>query len=219
MLKKSGNKDLGFYIATVFLALSFLLYALMFDNVLITSPGMEPGLKDGDYVLVSNTKYLLSVPFVGKLTKLGKPERGDLIFFETKAQGDDGEKVSSILRVVGLPGETLEIINKGVFIENKPFKEPYTTFDDSKIYPPGISVRDNLGPFVIPDNSYFLMGDRRDITTDCRFFGFVAAEEIKGEVLFIYWSTNPDNGVFRGIRWERIGSQHFMTKLQVVKKF
>lgn len=206
MRKNSGNKDLGFYITAVFFTLSFIFYVLMFDNVLITSPGMEPSLKDGDYVLVNNTKYLLSVPFVDKFTNLGKPERGDLIFFETKAQGDDGEKVTSILRVVGLPGEALEIINKKVFVENKPFKEPYTSFDDSKVYPPGLSVRDNLGPFVVPDDSYFLMGDRRDITTDCRFFGFVTTEEIKGEVLFIYWSTNPDNGVFRGIRWERIGS-------------
>ncbi len=206
MRKNPEKKDFSFYIVAVFLSLFFLLYVLIFDNVLITSPGMEPSLKDGDYVLVNNIKVLLSVPIVGKLTKFGKPERGDLIFFETKAQGDDAEKVTSILRVVGLPGETLEIINKGVFVERKPFEEPYTTFDDSKVYPSGLSVRDNLGPFVVPDNSYFLMGDRRDITTDCRFFGFVNTEEIQGEVLFIYWSTDPNNGIFRGIRWERIGS-------------
>jgi len=206
MRKNPGNKDFVFYITVVFFTFSFLLYTFIFDNVLITSPGMEPSLKDGDYVLVGKTKILLSLPIVVKFSKLGKPERGDIIFFETKGQGDDGEIVSSILRIVGLPGETLEITNKRVFIDNKLLKESYTTFDDSKVYPPGLSVRDNLGPLVVPNDSYFLMGDRRDITTDCRFFGFVKIEEIKGEVLFIYWSTDPDSGIFRGIRWERIGS-------------
>lgn len=205
MFKNLGDKDTRFYATAAIFILAFFLYVLLFDNVLVTSTGMEPSLKSGDYVLVSSAAYTFSLPVVGRVKKLKEPERGDLVFFQTKAHGKEGERSSSILRVVGTPGETLKIVNKEVLIDDRPLKEPYVSFSDTKVYPEGLSSRDNFGPFVVPEDSYFLLGDKRDITVDSRFFGFIVMEEIKGKVIFIYWSTDLLNGLFKGSRRERIG--------------
>ncbi|MBN1572480.1 MAG: signal peptidase I [Deltaproteobacteria bacterium] len=205
MFRKLGDKDIGFYGTAALFILVFFLYVLLFDNVLITSPVMEPGLKSGDYVLVGSASYNLSVPIGGRPFEIKKPKRGDIVFFEKEAREDDGAGTSSVLRVVGVPGDTVEIVDKKVFIDGKPIREPYVTLSDEKLYPGSISERDNLGPFIVPADSYFLLGDRRDVTMDSRFFGFITSGEIKGKVVFIYWSTNPARGIFRDIRLNRIG--------------
>lgn len=205
MFKNLRDRDIGFYGTAALIVLLFSLYVLIFDNVLITSPVMEPKLKGGDYVLVGGAPRAFSASIPGRLFDLKKPKRGDIVFFEKEAGEDDGAPTSSVLRVVGIPGDTVEIVDKELFIDGKPVREPYVTLSDEKVYPGGLSERDNVGPFIVPDGSYFLLGDRRDVTTDSRFFGFVTSGEIKGKVVFIYWSTDPTTGIFRDVRLNRIG--------------
>ncbi len=205
MFRKIGDRDIGFYGTAAVFILAFFVYALLFDNVLITSPVMEPGLKSGDYVLVGSAAYTFSVPIGGRLLNVKKPKRGDIVYFEKEAGEDDDTRSSSVLRVVAVPGETVMIVDKELFIDGMSIYEPYVKFSDDKVYPGGLSTRDNVGPFIVPDGSYFLLGDRRDITTDSRYFGFITIDEIKGKALFIYWSADPAGGVFRDIRLNRIG--------------
>ena len=205
MFRNLGDRDIGFYATAAVFILVFFVYVLLFDNVLITSPVMEPGLKSGDYVLVGSAAYTFSAPIGGRPFDVKKPKSGDIVYFEKEAREDDDTRSSSVLRVAAVPGETVEIVDKELFIDGMSIYEPYVKFSDDKVYPRGLSVRDNVGPFIVPEDSYFLLGDRRDITTDSRFFGFITIDEIKGKALFIYWSTDPTSGIFQDIRLNRIG--------------
>jgi signal peptidase I len=202
---RKGDRDIGFHVTAAVFILVFLLYVLLFDNVLVTSPVMEPGLESGDYVLVSGAAYTFSVPVAGRLFNVKEPRRGDIVYFVREAGEDDGAPTSSVLRVVGIPGETVMIVDRELFIDGRSIHEPYVTLTDNRVYPGGLSARDNVGPFIVPEDSCFLLGDRRDITTDSRFFGFVTLDEIKGRVVFIYWSSDPAGGIFQDIRLNRIG--------------
>lgn len=182
---------------TVFIALCVLLLVLFslhihfFDNVLVTTDGMSPALSNGDYVLVSNASYEMRIPLLNKVVRREGPERGDMVIFSHTSRHafgtGNGDEFSSILRVIGLPGEEVEIIDKELFIDKKPIIEEYVTFDDEKTYPRAISPRDNIGPVIVPEGSYLLLGDRRDMVSDSRFFGFVSIDEIIGKVVLIYW--------------------------------
>jgi signal peptidase I len=107
--------------------------------------------------------------------------------------------------VVGLPGEELEITDKVVYIDGYPLHEDYVSIEDDKTFPQDLSPRDNFGPVYVPEDQYLLLGDKRDMSSDGRFFGFVKREEISGKVVIIYWSRDFSSGVFSNVRWERIG--------------
>ncbi|MFN3921283.1 MAG: signal peptidase I, partial [Caldimicrobium sp.] len=113
------------------------------------------------------------------------------------------KKLDFIKRVIGLPGDTIEIINKKVFVNGKPLKEPYVQFSDKEIYPKEISPRDNFGPIKVPPGQLFVLGDNRDQSYDSRFWGFVPISSLKGKALIIYFSWDSEKG---SIRLRRIGS-------------
>jgi signal peptidase I len=100
--------------------------------------------------------------------------------------------------VIGLPGETVEVRNKGVYINGNKLDEPYKIHVDSTTYSPDpwtpeeLKVRDNYGPVTVPPGSYFVMGDNRDNSNDSRYWGFVTWDEIIGKPLFVYWSYESD---------------------------
>src|ERR1051326_3112001 len=132
-------------------------------------------------------------------------------------------------RVVGLPGETLMVRDKNVYINGKMLNEPYTIHEDPMVYPPQPALpepyrsRDQYGPYTVPDGQYFAMGDNRDRSSDSRFWGTVPRSMIKGRAFMVYWSwkrtpqQNPDASTwekarelldvvwhfFPGTRWER----------------
>ena len=115
-----------------------------------------------------------------------------------------------IKRVIGLPGERLEISIDRVFINGEFVDEPYAYFEPeekSSRQAQGSTDAEpvsRFGPIVIPEGNLFVMGDNRYNSIDSRYFGFVELETVKSKASFIYWSQNPDNNTFKGINFGRI---------------
>ena len=115
-----------------------------------------------------------------------------------------------IKRVIGLPGETIEISKDRVFINGEFIDEHYAYFEPeekSSKQAQGFSDAEpvsRFGPIVIPEGKLFVMGDNRYNSVDSRYFGFVELETVKSKASFIYWSQNPDSNTFKGINFGRI---------------
>ncbi len=171
------------------LAFITLVYLALFAAVKMESPSMEPEIAAGDYLLVRRGAYGLRLPFGGEVVRTGRPERGDIVLIEK--QRDNGEAgggdIVTVLRVVGLSGEVVSIADKEVWIDGERLSEGYATFSDDHVYPEALSDRDNMAAVVVPDDAFFVMGDRRDTTTDSRFFGVVTRDEILGKVVLVSW--------------------------------
>lgn len=115
-----------------------------------------------------------------------------------------------IKRIIGMPGDTLQIIDKNVYINGKYLKEPYVQHIDYRIIPRTkgqlyygskfMGSRDNFGPVVVPEGSYFAMGDNRDNSSDSRYWGFLDKDFIRGIPMILYWSWDNHHR----IRWRRI---------------
>ena len=166
----------------------------------IPSGSMKPTLLIGDHILVSKFNYGIKIPFIRTdLIPLGAPERGDILVF---IYPEDRSK-DFIKRLIGLPGDTIEIRDKRIFINGVPYNDKHGVHVDNLIIPGAVQPRDNFGPARVPEGAYFVMGDNRDESYDSRFWGFVGAKDILGKALIIYWSWNQEE---YGIRWSRLGN-------------
>jgi signal peptidase I len=210
------------------LILALIIRAFLVQAFSIPSGSMEPTLLIGDYLLVNKFAYGIRNPITNKVwIPIGKPHRGDVVVFIFP---QDPTK-DYIKRVIGLPGDKIQIINKKVYINGKLFETPEAVYDDPLVIPPPQrptdSARDNLGPVTVPANSYFVMGDNRDHSYDSRFWGFVPMNDFRGKAFIIYFSWQGPQGkplilAFWGgleglthhlswnsndfrIRWDRIG--------------
>ncbi|MCB2192258.1 MAG: signal peptidase I [Deltaproteobacteria bacterium] len=170
-----------------------LLWALVISAVLragvvqaswVPSGSMEPALLPGDHMLVNKLCYDLKLPFTGVvLLSTGDPQRGDVVVFRNPAgHGDDLVK-----RIIGLPGETVEMRGKAVYVNGRLLKEGWGR------YAPRSHLGEHFGPFQVPRGSYFMMGDNRDNSYDSRFWnhgqgGFVPREDIVGRADVVLWS-------------------------------
>lgn len=115
-----------------------------------------------------------------------------------------------IKRIIGMPGDTLQIIDKNVYINGKYVEEDYTQYTDYRIIPREqgrlyidsrfVGSRDNFGPVVVPEGHYFVMGDNRDNSNDSRYWGFLSEDLIRGRPMIIYWSWDEHHR----IRWNRL---------------
>ncbi len=152
----------------------------------IPSASMSPTIETGDQVLNNKLYYCRA-----------NPSRGDVIIFKYPLD----EKLSYIKRIIGMPGDTLEIRDKKVFIDKTALDESYVMHIDSNVYAiePG---RDNTAPIVIPPDYYFVLGDNRDNSLDSRHWGLIDRTQIKGKPVIIYWSWKKD---FPFVRWHRVG--------------
>ena len=165
----------------------------------IPSGSMEDTLAIGDHILVSKFIYGTKIPFTDtRFFKLRDPERGDVIVFEYP---EDPSK-DFIKRVVGTPGDVVEVRNKKVYVNGMQYENPHEVHKEKDLIPKEQNPRDNMAPVKVPDSSYFVMGDNRDRSYDSRFWGFVKNEKIKGLAFIKYWSWNSDS--FR-VRWRSIG--------------
>ncbi|MCI0420661.1 MAG: signal peptidase I [Acidobacteria bacterium] len=173
-----------------------LIFVFFFTNFIaqatqVPTESMKPTILVGDHFFLDKFAFPANYPqFVSKVLPAREIDRGDIVAF--KSPGDP--KVPFIKRVIGLPGETLEIRDKTVYINGKELEESYKHFIDPNVYergsgiPSDYIVRDNFGPKVIPPNSYFMMGDNRDNSNDSRYWGVVDGKSVIGKPLFIYWS-------------------------------
>jgi len=191
----------------------------------IPSGSMIPTLTIGDHLLVNKFIYGPRVPFTDTRIFVWKePKRGDVIVFKYP----DDEKKDFIKRVVGLPGDKLEIKKGKLLINDQlvPVVETGEYVDKEHRFGKGYDIKaklleEQLGnvthkiqylrdqsdydfhAVLVPKDSVFVMGDNRDNSQDSRFWGFVKYNKILGRALIIYWSWDG-NG--RWVRWERIGS-------------
>ena len=187
----------------------------------IPTGSMENNLLIGDHLLVN--KFVFA-PTLGGAERAVLPmrdiRRGDIVVFKYP---DEPER-DFIKRVIGLPGETVELKQKKVYVNGTPLDEPYVHFlepprsADSASEVTSLDVRERYGPVTVPANQYFVMGDNRDNSQDSRYWGFLPRDYVKGRALIIYWSYEAeredyeDAGAADTVR--SLGSvfAHFFTK-------
>ena len=157
----------------------------------IPTGSMENNLLIGDHLLVN--KFVLGPtisPIERALLPIGAIRRRDVLVFKYPEEPDR----DFIKRVIGLPGETLEVREKKVYINGSPLDEPYAHYltpaaDESQYHEvTSFDVRERYGPVTVPPNHYFVMGDNRDNSQDSRYWGFLPRDYVKGKALVIYWS-------------------------------
>ena len=232
---------------------AFLIKNYVFQNFKIPSSSMEQTMLIGDYLYGDRLKYYFTDPeredFVifqypadpeePGLTTVENPnpqQRREDYFLLIKPIYWDKvnwkfiwhQKKNVVKRIIGLPGDTIQIYNKQVYINGELFKRDYEQYIDSSIIPRDkgnlkwnnelMGSRDNFGPVIVPENKYFVMGDNRDVSADSRYWGFLDRKDITGTPLFIFFSygkpplTNIRDYVYeqRGmlrtrssIRWKR----------------
>ena len=194
----------------------------------IPTGSMENNLLVGDHLLVN--KFVFGPASTGlehALLPVDAIARGDVVVFKYPEEPER----DFIKRVIGLPGETVELRRKRVYIDGSPIDEPYVHF----LVPPDpharevapYDVRENYGPVTVPADHYFVMGDNRDNSQDSRWWGFLPRDYVKGKALMVYWSFEADrddyadqglggavSGVFDVVthfftrtRWERLFHQ------------
>jgi signal peptidase I len=192
----------------------------------IPTGSMEYNLLIGDHLLVNKFIFAPTPLAIGRAVLPVRPiRRGDIVVFKFPDQPDR----DLIKRVIGLPGETVELKTKKVYVDGKPIDEPYVHF----LIPPSgdyqevtsSDVRENFGPVTVPPHQYFVMGDNRDNSEDSRYWGFLPENNVKGKALIIYWSyeSGREDYVDEGYvaTAKRLGSVfvHFFTRTRWERLF
>lgn len=183
--------------------IALIIRAVLVQAYKIPTGSMQPTLrgaedyKIGDHLLVNKFLYgsVIDIPFTTihfpRLPAIRSPKRGDVVVFKYP---EDPRK-DYVKRCIGLPGETVEIRNKVVYIDGKPLDEPWLRrfpkrmhfADGENIYPAHLSPRDNFGPLKIPEGQFFVMGDNRDNSADSRFWGLLKYQFLRGQAVVVYW--------------------------------
>jgi len=187
------------YAEAIFIALLLALFIREFvvQAFKIPSGSMIPTLLVGDHILVNKFIYGIKMPVTGQVVvPVKEPARNDIIVFKYPLNPSQ----DFIKRVIGLPGDTIEIINKKLYINGKPLANDHGVSLDNRIMTEG--PRDNFGPVTVPPHSLFVMGDNRDNSADSRFWRFVDYKNIKGKAFILYWSWDSEDF---SVRWNRIG--------------
>ena len=197
----------------------------------IPTSSMEGTLLVGDFLLVNKAAYGAEVPLLGmKLPAFKEPLRGDIVVFNPP---HDPIK-NYVKRVVGMPGDTLEMRDKVLYVNGAETSEEFARYVDrsgADAIHPNMKwqrshllaretvrrrgrrgeyrpSRDNWGPLAVPDSSYFVLGDNRDNSEDSRYWGFVERGAIRGQPWIVYYSFDATGGRpawLRAVRWNRVG--------------
>ncbi|MBW1787206.1 MAG: signal peptidase I [Deltaproteobacteria bacterium] len=151
----------------------------------IPSGSMEPTLLVGDHILVNKFIYGVKIPFIRKtLIPIGRPDRDDVVVF---IYPEDTSK-DFIKRIIGLPGDRLEIIEGKILINGREYEDAFGFYGEPERRTGPGGKRNHFGPVVVPENHLFVMGDNRNHSYDSRFWGFVPMQSVKGKAFIIYWS-------------------------------
>lgn len=205
------------YIETGLIALvaAVLLRLFVVSAYRVNSASMEGSLFTGDYIFVNKLAYDYGT----------EPQIGDIIVFDYP---NNPEK-KFIKRIVASAGQEVQVADKILYVDGEVASiPPMSKHIDKRIIPGDLSFRDNFGPYIVPPDQYFVMGDNRDDSRDSRFWGAVSLDHIRGKTVFIYWSWEPTaespdwtfpyvhnlvqwvgHGIYNfptHIRWERLGS-------------
>jgi len=165
----------------------------------IPTSSMEDTLLVGDFLLANKFVYGARLPIVNwQLPAISDPERGDVIIFIYPGDGT----TKYIKRCIGLPGDTILVRDKELYVNGERFPDPEhlkyidTNFRGELNIQPrrmgGRDSRDNFGPYIVPRDSYFMMGDNRDNSSDSRFWGAVPKQLVLGEALVVHWSWDEE---------------------------
>lgn len=206
------------------IVLFLVLRSFIVQTFVITSGSMEDTLLVGDMLLVNRASIGSFIPGTGvRIPGYSKPRHGDILVFDPPHE----ETLKLIKRLIGLPGDTLEMRDRVLFRNGAEVSEPYVIHgppgDD--VHPwmswqvdhvaPGVDregyfpSRDNWGPLVIPDDHYFMLGDNRERSLDSRYWGLLEGWRLEGRAVFTYYSYNRDSyrpfPALREVRFGRIG--------------
>lgn len=172
----------------IFLCIAFFLRAAIVEAFKIPSSSMVPTLRIDDHILVSKFAYGFRIPLKSEmLYQYRNPERGDVVVFtlpDDPNTPDDETYTNIIKRVIGLPGDMIQVAGTKLLINNQEYREEYARWEQNGI-PEG-----NFGPKVVPEGHVLLLGDNRDHSRDSRFWDdpFLDMKRIKGKAFIIYWS-------------------------------
>jgi len=180
------------------LIVALCLRATIVEAFKIPSSSMEATLQIGDHILVNKLSYGLHLPFFQKeaVYQYATPERGDIVVFTLKDNPqtpEDESDTNLIKRVIGLPGDTLQVKGTNVIINGS----RYAADDKYASWLSG-GVK-NFGPVIIPKDKLFMMGDNRDFSKDARYWAdpFLPRERVKGRAFIIYWNSSMFRRIFR----------------------
>ena len=197
----------------------------MVRTFVIDSGSMENTLLVGDYLIVNQVAMGSGIPFTDiRIPGYTDPCRGDIVVFDPHHE----EKMIIVKRVIGMPGDTLHMRDKILYLNGVAQDEPYVVtgpepdgFDPAMLWQQEILLggprddyvptRDTWGPLVIPKGHYFMLGDNRNESLDSRIWGVLERWRIRGRVVVIYFSFNRDSyrpfPFIREIRLGRIGQR------------
>ena len=179
----------------------------------IPTGSMEPNLLIGDHLLVN--KFVFGSYLSGAesaLLPMSDIARREVIVFKYPEEPER----DFIKRVIGLPGDQVEVRHKRVYVNGKLLDEPYAYYleepppvpdelEPGDRQPSNGDPRESYGPFTVPPKHYFVMGDNRDNSQDSRYWGFLPRDYVKGRALVIYWSYEAEAGnILTGTRWRRL---------------
>lgn len=169
------------YLETAIIALvaAILLRIFVVSAYRVSSSSMEDTLFEGDYIFVNKMAYQFGTP----------PQLGDIVVFKYP----NNPQKDFIKRIMAGPGQVVEVADKIVYVDGQVARIPTESKNtDQRIIPGDLSFRDNFGPYTVPAEEYFVLGDNRDDSRDSRFWGSVPEENIRGKAVFVYWSWTPD---------------------------
>jgi signal peptidase I len=190
--KKSTARE---YYEALLIAIIFVNFARIFafQAFKIPTGSMEDNLKVGDHIIVNKFVFGANASeLTERLFPLRAIRRGDIIVFRYP----EDPTTDFVKRVIALPGETLTIKDKKVYIDGRRLNEPYVLHLEKETVPSNFlmerwRMRDQYGPYTVPEGHYFAMGDNRDHSHDSRFWGPVPRSLIKGRAFMVYWSFEP----------------------------
>ncbi len=204
-MKKSVPRE---YFESLVIAVILALFVRtwVFQAFKIPTGSMERNLLVGDHLIVNKMLFAPAANGLERAIMPSRPiRRGDVIVFKYPKEPER----DFVKRVIGLPGERLELHRKAVLINGEPLKEDYIQL----LEPPAIGsprtddLREEYGPVTVPPGQYFMMGDNRDNSEDSRYWGFMPESYVKGQALFIYYSVEAGDSVasfVTDVQWDRL---------------